>query len=208
MRDEINTRASELLTKAHGHFKLAYTHRNENFEIGWSSKYYLGKIGEKLNEPLIEIMEHYQQCAFLMEENFSFLKKVAKSEQNNFEPLELYYCIHSFLNKRRKRAMTKGEFCELRKVVKCLELFHEKHISRTDDKTENFSINLRNELNLVEHQANEELIAEGASTSSNIMESPTVMKKFNLIRKYNNEAEELLSHAFEKILFLFPHYKA
>jgi hypothetical protein len=152
---------------------MAHAHRNDNFELGWSAKYFLGKIAEKLNAPLIDVIQNYQQCAFLMEENFQFMKKISKIDQNDFEPLELYYCIHSFLNKRRDQAFKNGDFCELRKVVRCLELFAEQHISRTDDKTHNFSIDLRSELNEVGQKANEELL-EG---TSNLIGSPMVNRK-------------------------------
>lgn len=108
---------------------------------------YLGKIGEKRNAPLLEVIGHYQQCAQLMEENFQFLKRVNKGDQSDFEPLELYYCIHSFLNKRRVQAQKSGNLIVLRQVVECLELFSEKNVSKkADEKTPNFSIDLNSRL--------------------------------------------------------------
>lgn len=167
------------MSKASVHFKLAHAYRNDNYEVGWSSSYFMGKIKEKQNAPLVEVIESYQQCAQLMEKNFQFLKKVSKMDQNDFEPLELYYCIHSFLDKQRRRSMENGDFCELRRVVKCLELFAEKHISRNDDRTENFYVDFRLEFEQVKKLANEELF-DGRENISEI-DSPLVSFLFLLL---------------------------
>lgn len=175
LRPEIEATIRDLLPKSNAHLQLAFMFRNDNIEIGWSSKYYLGKIAEKLNAPLLEVAEHYQMCAKLMEENFDFLKKVSKSDQEAFEPLELYYCIHSFLNKRRMRAFNEHDLYELRRIVRCLELFAEKHISRkSDEKTPSFSIDLQAEFDEVDKATTEEL---SESPDKDVLSSPNVSFK-------------------------------
>lgn len=215
----------DFLHMAKTHFLLTDRFKNEAIDISWLCQYFLGKVNEKAEEPMDIVMDNYFKCAErLNDDQYLFVPKVSKKKQDHFEPLELFYRVHAFLQKRFEKATSSNEevLKVRREIVDYLKYFSIYGVSRKKDEalgnTDFFSSQpvVYHVLEEVVAQVDKTIQAEDnddimiiEDTAEIVIEELSVKEKAtNELKKLNKEAMALLTQAYNSILSKFPHYKA
>ena len=125
-------RLNAYLQECRSHFLLADRFKTQATDLAWLLQYFLGKVAEKQAPPSIAaVMEHYWQCAeFMREDAYNFPLKIKLNDQTHFEPIELFYRVTCFLQKRLFAAYTNASAAEMHRVVLCLRHFSGYGVSR------------------------------------------------------------------------------
>jgi hypothetical protein len=203
--DEIKPKIENFLDQCRSHMQVAHTIHDTD-EIAWLTKFFLGKVAEKQNEPLEVVLGNYQECLkFMSTDGISMIGKISTAApQKNFEPVEALYRVHSFLEKRRDQAYKEKNVEELRRVCKGLQLFSS-HIAL------GLTRQLRQDAPSFATTSVEEFLHGGDDeVSIRILLMLTTFQAEELLSlaTYNEKAETSITNAFKAILVRFPHYKA
>ncbi|KAI1707240.1 hypothetical protein Ddc_14940 [Ditylenchus destructor] len=212
----LKRKTNGMLLKCRVHFELARKYNDATKEVPWLSAYFLAKIAEKLGDPAEKVMDLYHQSAIALEkEGYTYPQKIHRTKQTNFEPLEIYYKVHSYAHKqlstyKAKQARTlalgslEASATHLTKVHAFLEQFsHYGVATRTGKSDQRFyekpqtllsswcsdqcAKNPENDFDLDVHSAVHQMVS---------------------VTDLHGKMAAMCSTAFETILAKFPHYKA
>ncbi|KAI6226100.1 hypothetical protein M3Y99_01326200 [Aphelenchoides fujianensis] len=184
------------------HCRLAEIYKTRAIDISWLTQYFLGKLAEKRRESIDVVLGHYWEVAQRMhDDQYTFPVRISRKNQLHFEPLELFYRVHVFLDKRRQAAMRAGDVHEMRRIVAALIHWSAYGVSR----------NVQPNAPPFFHAKTTDVLAaidrpDGAVAGGD--EIRELMSGMVEIVALNEEARRMVSGAYESILQKFPHYKA
>ncbi|CAD5217414.1 unnamed protein product [Bursaphelenchus xylophilus] len=210
--DKLEARKNNLslIRACQTHFLLADRFKTQAIDIGWLCCYFSGKVSEKLKESIDIVMDHYTECAQRMhDDQYVFLHKISKKNQSNLEPLELFYRVHSFLEKRffASKEMNGSSLKIRRKILHYMQYYSTYGVSKAPDSTTKQSVqNFFSTLPTTFDAINDIILELTEETPENeIQETMSEMTEWVEIEE---RTKTLLKSAYESILAKFPHYKA
>ncbi|KAI6206431.1 hypothetical protein M3Y94_00909800 [Aphelenchoides besseyi] len=197
----LKKQAFRLLSSCKVHFQLAELYKTQATDIMWLIQYFLGKVSEKFDQPIETVLQHYGECAKRMQsDKYTFPAKISRKTQHNFEPLELFYRVHKYLNFKRTVALKHNDLCTMQKIVAALKLWSNYGVSKNSwpNSPPFFQTDLSQLLNSTTAYSPN----ENTTTIGGLMEVMLEMVDLNEV------ADKMIVSAYKSILSRFPHYKS